>query len=66
VRPYLEKPSHKKLGWWSGGVGQGEGLDFKPQYKKKKKSFCYYFHAGTLMETPLVSPISGELKALRG
>jgi hypothetical protein len=34
VRPYLEKPYHKKLG---GGVAQGEGPEFKPQNHKKKK-----------------------------
>jgi hypothetical protein len=37
VRPYLEKPYHKKL---AGGVAQGEGSKFKPQFciKKKKKA----------------------------
>jgi hypothetical protein len=34
LRPYLEKnPSQKK----AGGVAQGVGLEFKPQYCKKKK-----------------------------
>jgi glutamine amidotransferase-like uncharacterized protein len=33
VRPYLEKTLHKK----GGGVAQGVGPEFKPQYCKKKK-----------------------------
>jgi hypothetical protein len=34
VRPYLEKnPSQKR----AGGVAQGVGPEFKPQYCKKKK-----------------------------
>jgi hypothetical protein len=32
VRPYLQKAHHKKS---AGGVAQGEGLEFKPQYCKK-------------------------------
>jgi hypothetical protein len=32
VRPYLEKTYYKKRG---GGVAQGVGPDFKPQYKEK-------------------------------
>jgi hypothetical protein len=37
MRPYLEKhPSQKR----TGGVAQGIGPEFKPQYcKKKKKKF---------------------------
>jgi hypothetical protein len=34
VRPYLEKAFRKKR---VGGVAQGVGLEFKPQYCKKKK-----------------------------
>jgi hypothetical protein len=34
MRPYLEKTHHKK---GAGGVTQGEGPEFKPQYCKKKK-----------------------------
>jgi hypothetical protein len=35
VRPYLKKnPSQKR----AGGVAQGVGPEFKPQYCKKKKS----------------------------
>jgi hypothetical protein len=34
VRPYLAKTQHKKR---AGGVAQGEGPKFKPQYSKKKK-----------------------------
>jgi hypothetical protein len=33
-RPYLEKNHHKKR---AGGVAQGVGSEFKPQYHKKKK-----------------------------
>jgi hypothetical protein len=33
-RPYLEKTHHKNR---AGGVAQGEGPEFKPQYHKKKK-----------------------------
>jgi hypothetical protein len=33
VRPYLKKPSQKR----TGGVPQGKGTEFKPQYNKKKK-----------------------------
>jgi hypothetical protein len=34
VRPYLEKTHHKKR---AGEVAEGEGPEFKPQYRKKKK-----------------------------
>jgi hypothetical protein len=34
VKPYLEKPFTKNM---AGGVAQGEGPEFKPQYCKKKK-----------------------------
>jgi hypothetical protein len=34
VRPYLTKTYHKKR---AGGVAQGVGPEFKPQYLKKKK-----------------------------
>jgi hypothetical protein len=35
MRPYLKKnPSQKR----AGGVAQGKGLEFKPQYCKKTKS----------------------------
>jgi hypothetical protein len=33
MRPYLKNPSHKR----AGGVVQGVGPEFKPQYHKKKK-----------------------------
>jgi hypothetical protein len=33
--PVLEKILHKEKGWWSDGVAQGEGPEFKPQYLKK-------------------------------
>jgi hypothetical protein len=35
MRPYLEKTHHKKQR--ANGVAQGEGTEFKPQYRKKKK-----------------------------
>jgi hypothetical protein len=34
VTPHLEKTLHKK---WAGGVAQGVGPEFRPQYHKKKK-----------------------------
>jgi hypothetical protein len=34
MRPYLKKTHQKR----AGRVAQGEGLEFKPQYQKKKKS----------------------------
>jgi hypothetical protein len=34
MRPYFEKTLHKKR---AGGVAKGEGPEFKPQYRKKKK-----------------------------
>jgi hypothetical protein len=34
VRPYLKNIHHNKK---TGGVTQGEGPEFKPQYHKKKK-----------------------------
>jgi hypothetical protein len=34
VRPYLKNTRHKKK---AGGVAQGIGLEYKPQYQKKKK-----------------------------
>jgi hypothetical protein len=33
-RPYLDKTLHKKR---AGGVAQGVGPEFKPQYHQKKK-----------------------------
>jgi hypothetical protein len=33
VKPYLKKPYHKNT---AGGVAQGKGPEFKPQYRKKK------------------------------
>jgi hypothetical protein len=36
MRPYLRKTHHKKKER-TGGVAQGEGPEFKPQYSKKKK-----------------------------
>jgi hypothetical protein len=33
-RPYLDKTRHKNR---AGGLAQGEGPEFKPQYHKKKK-----------------------------
>jgi hypothetical protein len=38
LRPYLEKKTSQKKDWWSGGVAQGEGPEFKPQHCKKKKT----------------------------
>jgi hypothetical protein len=34
MRPYLEKTYHKNR---TGGVAQGVGPEFKPQYRQKKK-----------------------------
>jgi hypothetical protein len=34
MRPYLKKPFIKS---WAGGVAEGEGPEFKPQYRKIKK-----------------------------
>jgi hypothetical protein len=34
MRPYLENTQHKKTK--AGGVTQGVGLEFKPQYRKNK------------------------------
>jgi hypothetical protein len=36
VSPYLEKHASEK---WAGGVAQGVGPEFKPQYHKKKKNY---------------------------
>jgi hypothetical protein len=36
ARPYLKKTLQKKKNR-AGGVAQGEGPEFKPQYRKKKK-----------------------------
>jgi hypothetical protein len=33
VRPYLKKPYQKKR---AGGMAQGEGPEFKPQYRRRK------------------------------
>jgi hypothetical protein len=38
--PILQKPFTKR----AGGVVQGEGPEFKPQYHKKKKKDRMYFH----------------------
>jgi hypothetical protein len=43
VRPYLKKKHSQKR---TGGVTQGVGLEFKPQYhKKKKKRIWFFFHS---------------------
>jgi hypothetical protein len=36
MRPYLSKKK-KKSQKWAGGLAQGVGPEFKPQYRKKKK-----------------------------
>jgi hypothetical protein len=36
VRPYLEKPYHKNLGWWTGGF-KVKALSSSPTTAKKKK-----------------------------
>jgi hypothetical protein len=41
MRPYLEKLSTKNR---TGGVAQGEGPEFKAQYKKNKK-YIFYIHS---------------------
>jgi hypothetical protein len=38
MNPYIEKKNHKNR---AGGMAQGVGLEFKPQYHKKKKKGCY-------------------------
>jgi hypothetical protein len=50
VRPYLEKPHHKKR---AGGVARGIGPEFKPQYSKKKKKSkeCPYINQKTSSPT---------------
>jgi hypothetical protein len=40
----LKNPSHKR----AGGVAQGEGPEFKPQYLKKKKKAVINFHCHRL------------------
>jgi hypothetical protein len=35
-RPYLGKKKKKKSQKKAGGMAQGEGCEFKPQYQKKK------------------------------
>jgi hypothetical protein len=37
-RPYLKKTHHKK---WAGGVAQGVGPEFKPQYQY---TYIYYIN----------------------
>jgi hypothetical protein len=41
LRPYLEKPHHKKIfKKRASGLARGEGPEFKSQYWKKKKEFA--------------------------
>jgi hypothetical protein len=40
LRPYLEKSFTKNR---AGGMSQGEGPVFKPQYHRKKKPFYFIF-----------------------
>jgi hypothetical protein len=35
IRPYLKKTHHKNR---AGGAAQGEGPEFKPQYRKNKSN----------------------------
>jgi hypothetical protein len=42
VRPYLKKNSSKETG--AGGVAQGVGPEFKPQYRKKKISVNVFWN----------------------
>jgi hypothetical protein len=39
MRPYLKKAHHKNR---TGGVAQGEGFEFKPQYCKTKQNKTDY------------------------
>jgi hypothetical protein len=49
TRPYLRKTLHKNR---AGGVAQGEGLEFKPQYMGKKRVLsCYEGHWWQTQET---------------
>jgi hypothetical protein len=41
VRPYLKKTLHRK---GAGGMAQGVGPEFKPQYHKKKKKLHIYVY----------------------
>jgi hypothetical protein len=43
MRPYLEKNLSQKRG---GGVAQGVGPEFKPQYHKKKKKIAVGMEVG--------------------
>jgi hypothetical protein len=38
LRPYLKKKNKNTSQQRTGGVAQGKGFEFKPQYHKKKKS----------------------------
>jgi hypothetical protein len=55
--PYLEQALHKKR---VGGAAQGVGLEFKSQYRKKKKEFALSFRSTEhrLLEALLSLPLS--------
>jgi hypothetical protein len=46
MRPYLKKIFHKNK---AGGVAQGEGPEFKPQYCKNKKKKIQWFLANSFL-----------------
>jgi hypothetical protein len=51
--PILKNPITKN---WASGMAQGEGLEFKPQYcKKKRKKMC---HQLSNLESSLIANIT--------
>jgi hypothetical protein len=52
MKPYLEKSASQKR---AGGVAQGVGPKFKPQYCKKKK----WYHLFDLVSEVALSPLAG-------
>jgi hypothetical protein len=62
VRPYLEKnPSLKR----AGGVAQGVGPEFKPQYLKKKKKWSWW-HTPVINEAKRMRQEDHEFEASLG
>jgi hypothetical protein len=55
MRPYLKKTLHKNR---TGGVTQGEGPEFKPQYcKKKKKIHLVELHSNEIQKQAGLSTV---------
>jgi hypothetical protein len=62
TRDHILKITHHKKKKWTGRVTQGEGPEFKPRYRKKKKKV--YMTLRLCLTKPVVCPIGNVLTPL--